>query len=265
MLGLKLTHVSKRGPGLYHQNGCRWLSHTHWAWWRHQMETLSRYWSFVRGIHRSPVNSPHKGQWRGALMFSLIYARINGWVNNREAGDLRRASRPLWRHRNVYSVFTLKKWRRGKHREPVGFFIVDKLVTPCSFHCMICNEQMSHARCNSATDDISVTHLWHKHTRIAFHWCITRDDVIKWKHFPRYWPFVRGIHRSPVNSPYKGQWRGALKFSLISAWRNGWVNNREAGDLRRHRAHYVVTVMLTLHALKGAFVNMYFGENYLRS
>ena len=31
------------------------------------------------------------------------------------------------------------------------------------------------------------------------------DDVIKWKHFPRYWPFVRGIHRSPVNSAHKGQ------------------------------------------------------------
>ena len=43
------------------------------------------------------------------------------------------------------------------------------------------------------------------------------DDVIKWKHFPRYWPFVRGIHRSPVNSPDKGQWRGALMFSLICA------------------------------------------------
>ena len=42
------------------------------------------------------------------------------------------------------------------------------------------------------------------------------DDVIKWKHFSRYWPFVRGIHRSPVNSPHKGQWRGALMFSLIS-------------------------------------------------
>ena len=38
------------------------------------------------------------------------------------------------------------------------------------------------------------------------------DDVIKWKHLPRYWPFVRGIHRSPVNSPHKGQWRGALMF-----------------------------------------------------
>ena len=69
------------------------------------------------------------------------------------------------------------------------------------------------------------------------------DDVIKWKHFPRYWPFVRGIHRSPVNSPHKGQWRGALMFSLIYVWINGWINNREAGDLRRHRAHFDVIVM----------------------
>ena len=70
------------------------------------------------------------------------------------------------------------------------------------------------------------------------------DDVIKWKHFPRYWPFVRGIHRSPVNSPHKGQWRGALMFSLICVWINGWVNNREAGDLRRYRAHYDFIVMI---------------------
>ena len=69
------------------------------------------------------------------------------------------------------------------------------------------------------------------------------DDVIKWKHFPRCWPFVRGIHWSPVNSLHKGQWRGALMFSLICARINGWVNNREAGDLRRHRAHYNVIVM----------------------
>ena len=69
------------------------------------------------------------------------------------------------------------------------------------------------------------------------------DDVIKWKHFPRYWPFVRGIHRSPVNSPHKGQWRGALMFTLICARINGWVNNREAGDLRRYCTHYDVIVM----------------------
>ena len=57
------------------------------------------------------------------------------------------------------------------------------------------------------------------HTNV-FQYIIPHDDVIKWKHFPRYWPFVRGIHRSPVNSPHKGQWRGALMFSLICVWIN---------------------------------------------
>ena len=70
------------------------------------------------------------------------------------------------------------------------------------------------------------------------------DDVIKWKPFPRYWPFVRGIHRSPLTSPHKGQWRGALIISSICAWINSWVNNHEAGDLRRHRVHYDLTVMV---------------------
>ena len=42
----------------------------------------------------------------------------------------------------------------------------------------------------------------------------THDDVIKWKHLTRYWPFVRRIHRIPVNSPHKGQWRGAWMLSL---------------------------------------------------
>ena len=73
--------------------------------------------------------------------------------------------------------------------------------------------------------------------------CLYHDDIIKWKHFPRYWPFVRRIQRSPVNSPHSGQWRGALMFSLICVWINDWVNNREAGDLRRYRAHYDVIVM----------------------
>ena len=68
-------------------------------------------------------------------------------------------------------------------------------------------------------------------------------DVIKWKHFPRYWPLVRGIHRSPVNFLHKGQWRGALMFSLICARINRWVNNSEVGDLRRHLAHYDLTVV----------------------
>ena len=72
------------------------------------------------------------------------------------------------------------------------------------------------------------------------------DDVIKWKHFPHNWPFVRGIHRCSVNSPHKGQWRGALMFSLICLWINDWVSNREAGDLRRYRA--IMTSLLCIIA-----------------
>ena len=77
----------------------------------------------------------------------------------------------------------------------------------------------------------------------TIHPSTSHDDVIKWKHFPRCSPFVRGIHRSPVNSPRKGQWRGALMCSLICAWINAWINNCRAGDLRRHHTHYDVTVM----------------------
>ena len=75
-----------------------------------------------------------------------------------------------------------------------------------------------------------ICHMYHMH---EYH-----DDVIKWKHFPRNWPFVR------VNSPHKCQWRGALMFSLICVWINDSVNNRDAGDLRRYRAHHGVAVML---------------------
>ena len=78
---------------------------------------------------------------------------------------------------------------------------------------------------------------------------VWHDDVIKWKYFPRYWPFVRGIHQSPVNSPHKGQWHGALMFSMICAWISGWVNTRKAANLRRHCSHYDVIVMHVSHAL----------------
>ena len=76
---------------------------------------------------------------------------------------------------------------------------------------------------------------------LVFWWA--HADVIKWKHFPRYWPFLRGIHKSHVNSQHKRQWRGALMFSLICAWMDSWVNKLNVGDLRRHCAHYDVTVM----------------------
>ena len=69
----------------------------------------------------------------------------------------------------------------------------------------------------------------------------------------------------PVNSPYKGQWRGALMFSLIYAWINGWVNNGEAGDLRSHRAHYNVTVMPHTISSPGVNVDIYCINNLFRA
>ena len=60
------------------------------AWWHHQMETLSALLTLCMGNSPVLVNSPHKGQWCWALMFSLICASINDWVNNCQAGDLRR-------------------------------------------------------------------------------------------------------------------------------------------------------------------------------
>ena len=91
------------------------ISKLKYAWWRHQMETFSALLANCAGIHRSPVISPHKGQWRVALMFSLICVWMNGWVNNREGGELRRhcahydvtvigkltMSRPAFNHKDM--------------------------------------------------------------------------------------------------------------------------------------------------------------------
>ena len=73
---------------------------SHWTWWRHQMETFSALLAICAGNSPVPVNSPHKGQWREALMIPLIWAWINDWANNREAGDLRR-------HRAHYDVIVM--------------------------------------------------------------------------------------------------------------------------------------------------------------
>ena len=70
-------------------------------------------------------------------------------------------------------------------------------------------------------------------------------------------PFVREIHWLRVDSPHKGQRHGALVIYLISAWTNGWVNNRDAGDFRRYRANYDFTVMLVLNEWGYTLCNTY--------
>ena len=79
------------------------------------------------------------------------------------------------------------------------------------------------------------TYLRHHKTQI---WCMITSSNEN-RNVPRCWPFVWGIHRWPVNSPHKGQCRGALMLSLIGAWTNDWANNRFTGDLRRYRTHSI--------------------------
>ena len=71
----------------------------------------------------------------------------------------------------------------------------------------------------------------------------THNGVIKWKHFPHYWPFVQGIHQSPVNFPHKVQRHGISMFLWSALWINGWINNHEAGELGCHCPHYDVIIM----------------------
>ena len=149
-------------------------------------------------------------------MFSLICARINGWVNNREAGD-------LWRHRAHYDVIVMSTSQALRTTYHVLYD---------TFH-ESCTRLAQFVLCGFILVELILSH----------------DDVIKWKHFQRNWPFVREIHWSPVNSPHKGQWRGALMFSLICVWINDWVNNGDAGDLIRYCAHCdVINVSPLLHS-----------------
>ena len=108
----------------------------------------------------------------------------------------------------------------------------------------VCN--IKHSWVNLGLDCYTVIVWWHMDSI-----CLTSSLVIVWFTWWRHQmePFSAllalwaGNSPVPVNSPHKGQWRGALMFSLICAWVNDWVNNREAGDLRRHRGHHEVIVM----------------------
>ena len=136
---------------------------------------------------------------------------------------------PLWRHCNDQVICSTPQWFG------VSSLGISKLWVLCSIDIGVLWLLMTWCSLEAV--------LWHYWRSVPHHQQY-HDDVIKWKQFPRYWPSVRGIHRSPVNSPHKGQWRGALMFSLICARINGWVNNPEAGYLRRHPTHCDVIVMV---------------------
>ena len=147
---------------------------------------------------------------------------VNPWQKHQE-------SLPNWLHRSL--TFERNKTHVEHHT---------RRIPVTTWQCELGKRMLS--QCTCLTLQIPVLHIYGiglgNHSECWYH-----DDIIKWKHFPRYWPFVCGLHRSLENSAHKGQWRGTLMFSLICVPINGWVNSRHAGDLRRYRAHYDVTLM----------------------
>ena len=163
-------------------------------------------------------------------MFSLICARINGWVNTGEAGDLKR-------HRAHHDVTVmpsslLRDFTRSGVSAPV---LPMRLHTS---HMVIFTPSRTASKLRESLGQDAITLIEQSPTRRYSKW---HDDVIKWKHFPRYWLFVRGIHRSPVYSPHKGQWRGAFDvfFDLrpnkrLSKHLQGWWFETLSCSLWRH-------------------------------
>ena len=123
------------------------------------------YWPLYSGIHRS--NPSVTGEIPPQRVSSMeLWCVLCCTLLNKE---------------DIWDAVTFM-WRRCYGKEPEHYYVRHfPSCRYCFMHCSIQN--VLFFRMDG--------HTWH-------------DDVIKWKHFPRYWPFVGGIHRSPVNSPHKG-------------------------------------------------------------
>ena len=157
------------------------------TWWRHQMKTFSALLAFCAENSPVPVNSPHKGQWRGALMFSLICTWINSWVNNPEAGDLRR-------HRAHCDVSVMRS--SSCYIQPgTKVLHCQNLQLTSSWN----NYSATHHYC-----DIIMGAIAFQITSLTIVYSTVYSGADQRKHqSSASLASVWGIHRWPVNSPHK--------------------------------------------------------------
>ena len=142
----------------------------------------------------------------------------------------------------VYSTVYLGAYQR-KHQSSTSLAIVGEIhrSTVVRFSGRyICNLQktvLSQAECPIS---VIYSHFLYTHNAVI----PQHDDVSRWKHFPRYWHFVRGPLVTSRYPPLTKASDAELWCCFfICTWTNGSASNRDAGDLRRNRAHYGVTVM----------------------
>ena len=294
-------------------------------------------------IHRLLVDSPHKVQWRAALIFSLIYTWTNGWANNRDASDLRRHSVRYdvtlmsrcrmkrqkniltlnfdlparyvyitWRESNLVIIvpaddlapnnswssqiffevaldingsvsmvwtgwltnfpleipghFVSWLWRQIRlywnAEASIHLWVKWYDLCACVFGTIsflagsgLQQKRQSAAGMALCTQNASIARGFaqQRHSNAEFcwfRWLVWRFSTNNWVSVDPWWrhqmetfstllAICAGNSRRIPRTKASGQ-----MFSLICVWINGWVNNREAGDLRRYRAHYDVIVML---------------------
>ena len=111
-----------------------------------------------------------------------------------------------------------------------------------SFLCVVFLTQTLHIfSFNSVEKWKSIDTFWHHTHLLSLGIILSKQNDSWWRH--QMEPFsALLVLWSPMDSPHKGQWCGALMFSLFP-WTNGWANRGGAGDLRRHSADCEVTVL----------------------
>ena len=119
-----------------------------------------------------------------------------------------------WNYLSIPQLQWCSRWSWEWIRNFIPHLTSHVITFPCQCEQINYNdEQFSQWLQISTGEDFLWALTWNKNIQSLLHtgrWEQSiHDDVIKWKHFARYWPFMRGIHRSPVNSPHKSQWHGA--------------------------------------------------------
>ena len=139
--------------------------------------------AFVRGIRQLPMNFPHKGRVT-RNMFPFDDVTMHFWNTCSVTDFYRQVLRKLECIKATCAIL--------HYNNSIGSAL--ELLQFCAKPSILSNYIMM---------------SWHRN---AFSIAGPHDDVIKWKHFPRYWTFGRGIHWSPGDSPHKSQWRELYVF-----------------------------------------------------
>ena len=209
----------------------------------------------------------HKGPWSGTLIFSLICALNKRLSKQSQGWWFETPSRSLWRHCNVVSSSVLSGYISSRKSQ----------VSSSISYCFAVNEgswpsvsSKKYWLNRIITKELVILFISHMYQAFLEGIALLNQGLPclriqrKYKHDTfvfliisqnrnHYSVVMMSVMACPIPL-LKGQWRGALMFSLICVWTNGWANKQDAHDLRRHRAHSDITVVIRSRSITNALV-----------